>query len=84
MNAVDLTAWHGEEAKGVVTPQIRFHCERKAGQIGQRLQVIGMHAGRIEALFIMRHIGVSMGQGPAHPLKLQRFDFIAAGGFNGA
>ncbi len=41
-----------------------------------------MHAGRVEALFVMGHIGVGMGQRPAHPLKLQRFDLIAAGGFD--
>ena len=82
MDAVDLAAWYSKEAKGVVVPQISFHREWKTGQVGQRVEVTGMHSGCIEALFIMRHIGIGMGQRPAHPFKLQRFDFVAAGGFD--
>jgi hypothetical protein len=54
MDAHDLVARHGEHAEGIMLAQIALGGEGKFRQVGELLQIVGMHARRIEALAVVR------------------------------
>ncbi len=83
MDARDVLARHGEHAEGVVVAQVALHRERKLRQVGERLQVVGVHALGIEGLAVVRHVVVGALQRGAQAGELQRGDLVAAGGFDG-
>ena len=82
MDTPDLFARHGKHAEGVIVAQVLLHREGKFRQIGQGFQIVGMHAGFVELLFVEGHIVIGMFQRPFHPVQLQGRDFIARGDFN--
>ena len=83
MDAHHLLARHGEHAVGVVVAQVLLGREGKAGEVGQRPEVIRMDAGGVEFRLVMRHVLVDMVQRPRKALGLQGDDLVAAGGFDG-
>ncbi|KML39349.1 hypothetical protein VL15_38420, partial [Burkholderia cepacia] len=60
--------------------QVVLRREREFREIGERLQVVRMHARRIERAAIVRDVVVRVAQRPLHALELQRLQFIATGG----
>ena len=68
---------HGEKIERIGGAQIRFGGERESGQIGERAQVVGTHAARLEALAVGGIIGVGMMQRGAQALELQRLELAA-------
>ena len=82
MQAHDVMHRHGEHAVGVVVAQVGFGGERKLRQVFQRLDVIRVHAQRIEALTVQRHVVVGVVQAPAQAIQLVLTEFVDAGGFN--
>ena len=47
-------ARHGEHAERVVVAQVALDGERKAREVGERAQIVGMHTGALERLPIVR------------------------------
>ena len=82
VQARQLLAWHGKQAKRIVIAQIRFSHERKLGQVGQRFQIVRMHTFVVKGFFVVWHVVVSVLERPLQALQLQRGDFVAAGLFN--
>ena len=70
MHPCHLIAWHRKHAKRIGVPQVLFHRKWKLGQIGQRGQVVGVHACRIKFGAIKRYILIGMGQRPFQTLGL--------------
>ena len=83
MNADNLLAWHCEHVVGIVVAQILLGGEGEFGQVGQRLEVIGMHPGSLEPGAVMRHVLVNVVQRPFQALGLQCGNLVAAGIFDG-
>ena len=82
MDAHDVGHRHREHAERIILPQILFGGERKFGEIGERFQVGGMHAGGVELLLVMRHLVVSLMQRRLQAIELQRDERILAGLFD--
>ena len=75
----DLFARHREHAERIMRAQIVFAGERKFAQIVERLQIVGMHAGLVECVLVMRDVIVGVRQRPFQPLELQRGNLVARG-----
>ena len=83
VDANHLFARYRKHAVGVVVTQILLGGEGKAGEVGQRLEIIRVHPGSIEAGPVMGHVGLDLLQRRFEALGLQGGDFIAAGVFDG-
>ena len=79
VHAHQFFARHREHVEGIIVAQIGLHRERKFGEIGELLEIGGMHAGCIERLLVMRDVVVGMLERPGEPLRLQRHDLVARG-----
>ena len=64
MHTNDFLIRHRKHAKGIVIAQIVFVGEREFRQIRQIIHIIRMHARRIKAFAIHRHIVIGVTQGP--------------------
>ncbi len=82
MDADDLFARGGEHAERVGVAQVALHREREFGEVGEGVQIGGMHAGGVELLFVERGVGVGVGERPFEALELQGGEFVARGGFD--
>ena len=72
----------GKQTEGVVVTQIQFGHEGKLGQVGQRFQIIRMHAFGFALFAIGRDVVIGVAHRPLQAFQLQSADFIAAGFFN--
>ena len=54
MDAHDLVHRHREHAVGIIRAQVVLGGERKLAQIGELLQIVRMHAGRVERFLVVR------------------------------
>ena len=72
VDARHLLARHREHAERVVVAQVLLDGERELRQVGERLQVAGMHALGVERLAVVRHVVVGVLQRPLQALQLQR------------
>ena len=79
VDAHDLLARHGEHAEGIVVAQVLLGGEGELGEVGQRVEVVGMHAGGVERLPVVGHVVVDVPQRPLQPLELQGGDLVARG-----
>jgi hypothetical protein len=79
VDARQLLARHGEHAEGVAVAQVLLGGEGKLRQVGQLLQVVGVHARLVELGLVHRRVGVGVGQRPLEPLQLQRAQLVDAG-----
>jgi hypothetical protein len=77
-----LLARDGEHREGVTLAQIVLGREGKFFQVVEGLQIVGMHPVRLELVPVMRDMLVSVSQGPAQALNLQRSDLVATGGLD--
>jgi hypothetical protein len=60
MDARDLVLRHREHAERVVVAQVLLGRERKAGQIGQRSHLVGMHASLVELAPVDRRMVIGV------------------------
>ena len=60
---------HGEHAERIGVAQVLLHGERELREVGQRLQVVRVHAGRVEARAVEGRVGVGVRQRPLQPLR---------------
>ncbi|MCY1260404.1 hypothetical protein D9M70_86500 [compost metagenome] len=81
VQAHDVVHRHGKHAVGVVVPQVGLGGEREFRQVVQGLDVVRVHAQRIEALTVQRHVVVGVVQAPAQALQLMLAQLVDAGGF---
>ena len=72
VDAHDLVHRHGEHAERIGVAQVGLGGERELRQVGERLQVLGFHARRVELLAVVRHFFVGVLQRPPQALELQR------------
>ncbi len=79
MQAHDLLARHRKQAEVVIVAQVVLVGERELGEVGERFQVVGMHAGGVEPLLVHRHVVIGMAQRPFQAVELQRLDLVARG-----
>ena len=82
MHAHHLTHRRGEHAVGIGLAQIGLRRKGELRQIRELLQVVGVHAGRVELGAIVRYVVVRMAERPFHALQLQRLQFVATGGLD--
>ncbi len=82
VHAHHLLARHREHAERVVVAQVLLGGERELRQVGERLQVVGVHALRVEGLAVVRHVVVGALQRRLQALQLQRGELVAAGGLD--
>src|SRR5574343_1265516 len=82
VQAGQLIARHGEQTERVVVTQVGLGHERELGQVGQALQVVWMDAFFLAALAVRGSVVVAVAYRPLQALKLQRGNFLAAGGFD--
>jgi hypothetical protein len=68
-----------EQAERVMVAQRLLVGEREFRQVGQRFQVVRVHAGVIKSLAIVRDVVVGVLERPAQAFQLQRLQFVAAG-----
>jgi hypothetical protein len=71
MDPRQFRARYRKHTEGVIVAQIRFQRERKSDDIGQRLAIFRLHAGRFEGLPIMRNIRASIIQNMLQPFELE-------------
>jgi len=83
MQANRLLPRHGQQSEGILIAKVLLHQEREPAQIFQVPQVIGMRAGRVECLLVVRHIVVSVPQRPLQPPQLQCLELIDTGALDG-
>jgi hypothetical protein len=72
-----------EHVERVVVAQVLLARKREFRQVGQRLQVVRMHAGGVERGAVMRHVVVGVLERPLQALQLQGLQLVLAGGFDG-
>ncbi len=82
MDPYQLLARHREHVEGIIVAQIGLHREREFGEIGELLEVCGVHARSVEALLVVRDIVIGMLERPGEPFGLQRHDLVARGAFS--
>jgi len=82
VDAHALLARHREHAEGIGAAQVGLAGEGKPAQVGQRAQVVGVHAVRIEAGAVHRRVAVRVPQRRLQPLELQRVQLVDAGGLD--
>src|SRR5690349_8719013 len=78
MMTCDVAPRNSEHSKRIVVTQVALDRERKAPEVGQRAQVIGMNASAIERLPIMRDVLVRTSQRHTHARQLQRLELVTA------
>jgi hypothetical protein len=78
VDARDALARHREETIGIVVAQVALHGERKAREVGELLQVVGMDAFRFERPAVVGDVVVRVANAPAQPLELQRAQLVGA------
>ena len=66
----DLLAGDREHPVGVVASQVLLGGEGDRGEVGQRLDVVGVQADRVEGCRVVRHVRVGTGQGVLEPPQL--------------
>jgi hypothetical protein len=64
MHAHDLLARHREQAERVVVAQVALGRERELREIGERVQVVRVHARRVERPAIVCNVVVRVAQRP--------------------
>ena len=82
MDAGDALAGHREQAERVVGAQVGFGGERKPAEVVERVQVVGMHAGGLEAAAVVGHVGVGVRRATSAAGELQAGDLVAGGAFD--
>ena len=82
VDARDLVLRHGEHAERIIVAQVVLGRERKLREVFEPLEIGRLDAGGIEFLLVRRHIVIDMLQRPFQPLRLQRRDLVARGGFD--
>ena len=82
VDAGDLVLRHGEHAEGVVGPQVVLRREGELREVRQGAEIVGVHAGGLEGLTVMRHVLVGVAQRPGEALHLQAGDLVARGGLD--
>ena len=83
MDAAELLARHGEHAERIGVAQVLLHGEGKLREVGERLQVVRMHAVVVEPLPVEGRVLVGVADRPLHPLELQPGDLVARGVLDG-
>ena len=83
MHPRNAFARHGKQTKGIVVTQVRLGGKRELGQIGQRLQIVGVNALILAFLAKGSDVLVGVVNAPLQALQLQGGDFVAACRFNG-
>ena len=79
VDAHHLLARHGKQTERIIVAQDFFIGEREFRQIGQRLQVVRMHARFVKSGAVMGHVVIRVLERPFHAFELQRLQFILAG-----
>ena len=79
VDAQQLLARHRHHPERIILAQLALGRERKFAQVVERLQVVGMHAGGVESLLVVRDVFVDMRQRPFQALELQRRNLVARG-----
>ena len=70
-------------AERVVVAQVLLGRERELREVGERLQVARMHAGRVELAPVVRHVARRRGRSDhLQALELQRRELVAARGLD--
>jgi len=82
VDAGDVPHGHGEEAEGIVVPQVLLDREREPGEVGKAFQVFRPDPVGVELVPVMGHVIVGVPEGPSQPLQLQRCDLVPAGAFD--
>jgi hypothetical protein len=83
MQARQPVTWHGEHLERIVVAQVGLYRERKAGEVTQGFQIVGVDARRVKTVLVEGHVVVGMAQRPFQALQLQCADLVPAGDFDG-
>src|SRR4029079_1258810 len=78
MKTCDVAPRNSENSERIAVTQVALDRERKAPEVGQRAQVIGMNARAIERLPIMGDVLVRTSQRRTHARQLQRLELVTA------
>src|SRR5262249_37606883 len=70
MQTSDLLGRHGKQPERIVVTEVFLQEKRKAAQILERSQVIGMNPLRRERPSIVFNVVISVSHGPLEPLQL--------------
>ena len=81
MQAAQILARHGKHAERVIVPKIRFGCEGKAREVGDRFECPRINPGAIPFLAVMRNVSISALQRLLESPGLQRDQCITRHGF---
>jgi hypothetical protein len=76
VDADKFFARHSEHVERVVVAQVGLDREREFRKVGQLPEVLGMQAGLVESLLVVRDVVVGMRQRPRHALGLQRRNLV--------
>ena len=77
VDADQFFARHREHVERIIFAQVGLDGEREFREVRQLPEVVRLHAGLVECLFVMRDVVVGMRQRPCHALGLQRRDLVA-------
>ena len=78
-----LLARHREHPERVVGAQVGLGGERQPREVGQLAEVVGVHAGRVPGLAVVRDVRVGVLDRRPQPLGLQRPELVERGGLDG-
>jgi hypothetical protein len=78
----DLGSRYGKQAERIAFPQILLCGERKAGEICERAQIVGVRAGRCAFGLILRDVIVRVADGPRESFQLKALELVPARPFN--
>ena len=84
MHAQHLLTRHRKQAERKIVAQVGLGRERKAGEVGERLELVGCHPGGVELGPHVRNLGVGAREGVLEPLCLQCFELGPRHGLGGA
>ena len=82
MQAGNLGARHGKQAKRIVVAQVRLGHEGELGKVSQTLEIIRMNTLFDAFLAVGLDVVVSVAQRPFQAFDLQGGNFVATGNFN--
>ena len=84
MQAQHLLTRNGEQPERKIVAQVGLGREREAGEVGERLAMVGRHPGGVELGAHMRDFRVGARQRVLEALTLQRLELGARHGLGGA
>ena len=79
MDSGQPLAGDGQHAEGIGLPQILLGGQGKAGEILERMEIVGTNAPRVEQRPVVRHMVIGMAKRPFEPAELQARDLVTAG-----